>query len=109
MAMATESGYAMSQRQSGLVQVPVTMSSIARQRREQVGYTSAAAARADSQNAETDRVVWPKPTSFKPRTHDRRHGQSSDQARAPRFVASPAKPLPPPESGPDTDHQDDLT
>lgn len=85
---------------------PVTLASVAKERLHQVnlGGRSASLSSAGSidTGAATDvaipRVDFPRPKSFKPRAHTRRHSSDLDDPARPQIVASPVVSLPQPDS-----------
>ena len=94
------------QRTHDMAAGPVTLAAVARERMQQVSFrmrdaslsTSHSTGLGAANNVVVPKVDFPRPKSFKPRTHNRRRSSDLDNFDGPGIAASPAVSLPVPET-----------
>lgn len=94
------------QRTHDMAAGPVTLAAVARERMQQVSFRMRDASFSISDStgpSAADHVVvpkanFPRPKSFRPRTHDRRRSSEHDNFSRPELAESPAVSLPMPEA-----------
>ena len=94
------------QRTHDMAAGPVTLAAVARERMQQVSFrmcdvsvsTSDSTGSGAANNVVVPKVDFPRPRSFKPRTHDRRRSSEHDNLSRPGLAASPAVSRPTPET-----------
>lgn len=90
------------QRTHDMASGPVTLAAVARERMQQVSFrmrdaslsTSDSTPSGTANDVVVPKVNFPRPKSFKPRTHNRRRSSDLDNFAGPGIAASPAVSLP---------------